>query len=110
MLRSGVNQVGITAVVLEVKPLRYTPAGLPAVEILLEHESEVIEAGQARRVQLTIPAIALGDIALLLADTPLGAGLAIQGFIAQARKGSSKVVLHIQQANRSFPGAATAVV
>ena len=110
MFRGDVNQVSITAVVLEVKPLRYTPAGLPAVEMLLEHESEVIEAGQARRVQLNIPAIALGDIALLLADTPLGASLAIQGFIAQARKGSSKVVMHIQQANRSFPGAATAVV
>lgn len=104
------NHINITAVVLEVKALRYTPAGLPAVEMLLEHESEVIEAGQKRRVQLTISAIALGDIALLLADTPLGAGLEVQGFIAQARKGSNKVVLHIQQANRSYPGAATAVV
>ena len=104
------NQVSITAIALEVKPLRYTPAGLPAVEMLLEHESEVIEAGQARRIQLTLPAIALGDIALLLADTPLGSSLEIQGFIAQARKGSSKVVLHMQQANRRFPGAATAVV
>ena len=104
------NQVSITAIALEVKPLRYTPAGLPAVEMLLEHESEVIEAGQVRRIQLTLPAVALGDIALLLADTPLGASLAIQGFIAQARKGSSKVVLHIQQADRRFPGAATAVV
>lgn len=110
MLQSNVNQINITAFALEVKPLRYTPAGLPAVEMLLEHESEVMEAGQERRIQLMISAIALGDIALLLADTPLGASLEIQGFIAQARKGSNKVVLHIQQANRSFPGAATAVV
>jgi len=47
---------------------------------------------------------------LLLADTPLGASLSIEGFLAPARKGSNKLVLHIQQANRVFAGGASAVV
>lgn len=104
------NQVALTATALEVKPLRYTPAGLPAVEMLLNHESEVHEAGVIRRIELIISAVALGDIALLLADTPLGAALSIEGFLAAARKGSNKLVLHIQQADRVFAGGATAVV
>ncbi|MGB6105161.1 MAG: primosomal replication protein N [Pusillimonas sp.] len=104
------NQLVLTATAIEVKPLRYTPAGLPAVEITLSHESEVQEAGHMRRIELVLPAVALGDIALLLADTPLGAFLSIQGFIAPSRKGSNKVVLHIQQADRVFAGGASAVV
>lgn len=104
------NQLVITATTLEVQPLRYTPAGLPAVEMMLDHESEVQEAGHMRRVELVLSAVALGDIALLLADTPLGASLSIQGFLAPARKGSNKLVLHIQQASRVFAGGETVVV
>ena len=104
------NQLVLTATALEVKPLRYTPAGLPAVEMLLSHESEVQEAGIRRRIELVVSAVALGDIALLLADTPLGAALSIEGFLAAARKGSNKLVLHIQQADRVFAGGASVVV
>ncbi|WP_353148081.1 primosomal replication protein N [Pollutimonas bauzanensis] len=104
------NQLHLTATALEVKPLRYTPAGMPAVEMMLSHESEVLEAGHMRRIEVVLSAVALGDIALLLADTPLGASLSIEGFIAPARKGSNKLVVHIQQANRVFSGGASAVV
>jgi len=90
----------LTATAQEVKALRYTPAGLPVVEILLDHASEVLEAGQPRRVAFQFPAVALGDVALLLADTPLGASLHVQGFLAPVRKGSGKMVLHVQQAQR----------
>jgi len=105
-----VNQVSITATTIEVKPLRYTPAGLPAIEMLLEHESDVVEAGISRRINLAFPAIALGDAALLLADTPLACTLSIQGFLAPTRKGSNKLVVHIQQANRISAGGDRTVV
>jgi primosomal replication protein N len=32
--------------------MRYTPAGLPALNLKLEHESEVKEAGQTRQVKV----------------------------------------------------------
>lgn len=104
------NQLALTAIVIELKPLRYTPAGVPAIEMQLEHESEVLQAGIQRRISMTVPALALGDIALLLADTPLGASLSIEGFLAPTRKGSSKLVVHIQQASRVFAGSGSAVV
>jgi len=96
----------LTAAAQEVKALRYTPAGLPVVEMLLDHVSEVLEAGQTRRVALQLPAVALGDVALLLADVPLGAGLHVQGFLAPLRKGSGRIVLHVQHAQRLHPDTA----
>lgn len=104
------NQLALTATVTEIKPLRYTPAGVPALEMQLEHESEVQQAGMPRRISLAVQAVALGDVALMLTDTPLGASLEIEGFIAPTRKGSSKLVVHIQQANRKYAGDGSAVV
>lgn len=94
------NRFDLVATVLEITPLRYTPAGLPAIEMQLTHQSEVLEAGALRRVDLTLSAVALGDIAMMLATTSLGDRLLVQGFVAPARKGSKKLVLHLQQASR----------
>lgn len=94
------NKLELSARVLECEPLRHTPAGLPALEMVLAHESEVIEAGHPRRVELTISAVALGDLALLLQGTALGAELQVQGFLAPVRKDSVKFKLHLQQARR----------
>lgn len=104
------NRILLTASVVELQPLRYTPAGVPALELMLEHESEVQEAGQARRAVFQARAIALGNTAHQLADTPLGARLELEGFLAAARMGSSRLVLHIQKAERLFPGSGSAVV
>ncbi|MDM9561879.1 MULTISPECIES: primosomal replication protein N [Bordetella] len=94
------NKLELSARVLECEPLRHTPAGVPALEMLLAHESEVVEAGHPRRVEVTISAVALGDLAQLLAGTPLGTELQVQGFLAAARKDSVKVKLHMQLARK----------
>ena len=104
------NRVELTATVIEVPALRYTPAGVPVVELLLQHESEVEQAGKLRRISFQTKAIALGDIAHLLVDIPLGATLKAEGFLAATRMGSSKLVLHIQRAERLYPGSGSAVV
>lgn len=97
------NQCVLTAQVLEIQPLRYTPAGLPALEMLLAHESEVVEATLPRKVELTIPAVALGDLALYLSDLPLGCSVQIEGFLAPVRKGSSRLKLHLSSVTRLAP-------
>lgn len=95
------NRLELSARVLECEPLRHTPAGLPALELLLAHESEVIEAGLPRRVELTLQAVALGDLALMLKGIALGTELQVVGFLAPARKDSVKVKLHLQQARKA---------
>lgn len=95
------NQLKIDGTVLEVKPVRYTPAGIAVLELTLNHESTVQQAtNQQRQVQLDLSVVAMGDMALLLSDLTLGTQLQVSGFLAPIRKNSSKLVLHIQQANR----------
>lgn len=91
------NRLALSAHVLECEPLRHTPAGVPALEMLLRHESIVTEAGLDRRLDMTISAVALGDLAHMLAGTQLGTELHIEGFIAPVRKDSVKLRLHMQR-------------
>ena len=104
------NQLSFNGTIAEISELRYTPVGIPVVELQLDHSSEVEEAGVNRQLDFTMPAVALGDIALQLANTPLGARVQIQGFIAPLRRSSVRMVLHIQHVQTQFPGSAAVVV
>jgi len=90
-----VNQVALSAVVAEASPLRYTPAGLPALDLKLEHESEVLEAGQPRQVKAAIRAVAIGSVAEAIVRQPVGSRWGFTGFLATPRNGRHPV-LHIQ--------------
>ncbi len=65
------------------------------MDLLLEHESEQREAGQARQVKLALKAVAFGTEAETLARQAIGAALRFTGFLATARSGKAPV-LHIQ--------------
>lgn len=75
--------------------MRYTPAGLPALNCRLEHESQVEEAGGIRTVKMEIKAVAFGSQAERLARQAVGSNWNFRGFLANARHGKS-VVFHIQ--------------
>jgi primosomal replication protein N len=89
------NRVALSAVIVEAKALRYTPAGLPALDLKLEHESEVLEAGQARQVKAAVRAVAIGSLAETIVRHPIGSHWAFTGFLATPRNGKHPV-LHIQ--------------
>ena len=89
------NQVLLSARIAETSALRYTPAGLPALDFRLEHESEVLQAGQARQVKAAIRALAIGSVAESIVRQPVGSAWAFKGFLATPRNGKHPV-LHIQ--------------
>ena len=89
------NQTILSARIAEAKPLRYTPAGLPALDLTLEHESEALEAGSKRQVKAQIRAVAFGTDAETLARQAVGSGFRFTGFLAAPRHGKHPV-LHIQ--------------
>ena len=89
------NHVELTACIAELSPLRYTPAGIPAVNAILEHESEIVEAGVARKVKLTMKAVAFGALAEQTVQPLLGKAFRFTGFLINART-SKGVVFHIQ--------------
>jgi primosomal replication protein N len=89
------NQTILSARIAEAQALRYTPAGLPALDLRLEHESETLEAGTSRQVRLEIKAVAFGTDAETLARQAIGSGFRFTGFLAAPRHGKHPV-LHIQ--------------
>jgi len=91
-----VNRTELIACIAELSALRYTPAGLPALDVMLEHSSQQTEAGHPRQVSLKIRALALGTQAERLSRQAVGSQWRFQGFLATPRQGRS-VVLHIQE-------------
>ena len=89
------NQLVLSARIAEAAALRYTPAGIPALDLRLEHESEALEAGQARQVKVAIRAVAFGTQAETLSRQAIGSGFRFTGFLA-ALRGGKHPVLHIQ--------------
>jgi len=93
------NELQLSARIAQVLPLRYTPAGLPALDVMLEHEADVTDAGVPRRVKLSLRGLAFGTQAETLVRADLAAQWLFKGFVAQARNGKG-VVFHIQDIQR----------
>ena len=89
------NQLVLAARIAEASALRHTPAGIPAIDLLLEHESEQAEAGAQRKVEMAMKAVAFGAVAEALAAQKMGSQWRFNGFLAAAR-GGKHPVLHIQ--------------
>ncbi|WP_027016881.1 primosomal replication protein N [Comamonas composti] len=89
------NSVALTASIAELAALRYTPAGLPALDLRLEHASQQKEAGVQRSVAASVKAVAFGPLAERLARQALGSQWDFRGFLASPRNGR-QLVLHIQ--------------
>ena len=90
------NCLILTACVAELEALRYTPAGVPALNMRLEHSSSVKEAGQERQIKAAMKAVALGAMAERLAKQATGSVWRFSGFLATPRNGKH-VVFHIQE-------------
>jgi primosomal replication protein N len=90
-----VNQLVLSACIVEASAMRYTPAGLPALDMRLEHGSDVQEAGQARQVKANLKAVAIGSVAERMVQQPLGLEFKFTGFISSPRN-SKQIVFHIQ--------------
>ena len=81
------NRMVLSAQLLERGAVRYTPAGLPAIDCRLQHESTVTEDGQPRRVSLEIRALAIGAMSRPLGALMLGQSGLFGGFLASTRNG-----------------------
>jgi primosomal replication protein N len=87
-----VNRYQVTATLIERQSLRYTPAGVPALDLQLEHPSEDLN-GHDATVNLT--GVAFGLVASTLVSTPLGSTLKLDGFLRHSAK-SRKLIVQIE--------------
>jgi primosomal replication protein N len=82
---------------LERGATRFTPAGIPVIEFRLAHVSQQSEADQMRQVECEMPCVALGQMALVMADSKPGDGLTLNGFLAARSQNSRTLVLHVNK-------------
>jgi primosomal replication protein N len=90
------NQLILKAIVAEIDALRYTPSGVPALNVRLEHESEITEVGKLRQIKATLKSVTFGSVAERLVCQDIGSGWNFKGFLATPR-GAKHVVFHIQE-------------
>jgi primosomal replication protein N len=88
------NRLLLSATLAQRSALRYTPAGLPALDLSLQHAGEVEQDGSPRRVSLEIKAVAIGGITQALLALALGTAGTYGGFIAPSRNGRG-LVFHV---------------
>ena len=90
------NRLVLTAQLVERGALRYTPAGLPALDLSLKHESSVTQDGQPRQVSVEIKARAIGEITRRMAGIEMGSTHGFAGFLGSQRNGRG-VVFHVTE-------------
>ena len=88
------NRLVLSARLAERAALRFTPAGLPALDLLLDHDAEVVHEGQVRKVSMQLKALAIGSMVAPVSGMPLGSGATFSGFLAAARNGKG-LLFHI---------------
>ncbi len=91
------NALRLTARLLDKDALRFTPAGIPALNLQLQHESRQLEAGEARQVDWVLDAVAFGPVARRLAEIPAGSLIECAGFIAPKSRRSRQTELHLTE-------------
>jgi len=90
-----VNQLTLTATLVERQALRYTPAGVPVLGFTLAYAGEVMEAGAARQLGFELPALAIGDIALSAERIAIGQNIVWTGFLAPKKQGAKQIDFHV---------------
>ncbi len=93
------NEIRLSVQVVERAAMRYTPAGLPALDVRFAHASQVVHAGHPRQVSLEVHATAIDDMALELQRLPLGEEVIVTGFLGKQRSGRG-LMLHVTRIER----------
>ena len=88
------NRLVLEATLVQRAAVRYTPAGLPALDLSVKHDSEVSEDNQPRKVSMEMKAVAIGAITQALLPLELGSTGLFAGFLTSTRNGRG-LLFHI---------------
>ncbi len=89
------NLLHLTAKVADIGTLRYTPAGIPVLDLMLQHESWQEENGQQCLVKFEMPARLLGKQAEEW-QYRHDVMVEVEGFLAQRSQRFPRPILRIQ--------------
>ena len=90
------NRLVLTATVEREEDLRYTPAGIPVVEMWVRHQSRQTAGGFERDVACEIQAVLIGEDARRIAGKLAGNTVKLTGFLSQRSLRNPRLVLNIE--------------
>lgn len=91
------NRLELDASIAQRDVTRYTPSGMPIVNCTLAHQSEVVEGGMSRQVDMTLPALAAGEISGRIERLELGQAARFIGFLAHRSRNARSLIFHITE-------------
>ena len=89
------NEVAIDGRLLKRGALRHTPAGIPALNLVIGHQSVQTEGGRRREARCEVEAVAIGGMAIKLSTQKLNQPLQFRGFLTQRSVKDRRLVLHV---------------
>jgi primosomal replication protein N len=89
------NHFTLTAILVSKDAIRFTPAGIPVMHCQLEHSGQANEVGVARKIQMSVEALAIGPIQKDLERMDLGTEAVFEGFLAPKTLRNQRLVFHI---------------
>ena len=92
------NEVVIEGLLTKRGTLRHTPAGTPAINLVIDHRSIQIEAGQRREARCEVDAVAIGELAVRLSKHKLNQPLQLSGFLTRHSVQDRRLVLQVVKA------------
>lgn len=87
------NRLLISGALIQVDPLRYSPAGVPIAEAVIAHRSSQTVAGQLRQVECELTVQASGTLATQLAQLPSGTQVRLEGALNRRSVNSRQLIL-----------------
>jgi primosomal replication protein N len=98
------NHLVIQGELVKIEELRFTPAGIPVLNLVIGHLSEQAEAGMKRRVECEINAVMMGDLAKASQNLKAGISVMASGFLAKRSFKSAQLVMHINKLEKLSQG------
>jgi len=88
-----VNRLVISGALIQVDPLRYSPAGVPIAEAVILHRSSQSVAAQARQLECELTVQASGTLAAQLAQLATGTQVTLDGALNRRSVNSRQLIL-----------------
>ncbi|HUX30991.1 MAG TPA: primosomal replication protein N [Thiobacillus sp.] len=87
------NRLVISGTLIQVDPLRYSPAGVPIAEAVVHHCSSQAVATQVRQVECELTVQASGTLAAQLAQLASGTQVKLEGALNRRSVKSRQLIL-----------------
>lgn len=91
------NRLVISGALIQVDPVRYSPAGVPIAEAVIHHRGNQTVAAQVRQMECELSVQASGSLATRLAQLTSGTRVTLEGALNRRSVNSRQLILIVNR-------------